>query len=315
MNIELKYSWSESRIKTLRECLRKYFLNYYLSWEGWKKDAPLEKRQAYILKNMTNLPMWVGSIVHDIIQKIILNLQDGQTISKDHAQNMAIQLLRQGWTQSKNKRWEQDPKRNINLEEHYHNKDISEEKLNEYKEKVLICIDNFYKLPIYQIMLKLKKDDWLSIEEYQSFELRTGEEVSVKLDCGFRYNNKIYLIDWKTGKTNSSVIDQLITYAMYALKQGWTKKLEEVVIVPVFLSVYHLQKEQACPELTVNIKQIERQAQIIRDDSKLLRQAHENRDNIDFFKRTDDPSKCEKCQFRTICPGAVTEIGEGETPF
>jgi hypothetical protein len=314
--LEQTYAWSESRVKLLRECMWQYYLNYYLSWEGWLSSAPLEKRKAYILKNMTNLPMWAGSIVHDEIESIIREMQHSDdSRSETVATSNVVQALRKGWLDSKNKRWEQNCKHHINLSEHYYGEPIEDRKLKDLKQKVVTCIKAFYDSPVFKIMCNLNKNDWLALEDFQKFDLKSGETVSVKIDCGFRYDNKVYLLDWKTGKVNSSVIDQLITYAMYAIKMGWAKKPEDVVIVPVFLAYYFQDKESSIPHITVTNEHILRQASIIKKEYPLLREAHSNKDKPEFFQHTDNENSCLRCRFRDICDGARSAIGEEETPF
>ncbi len=314
--IEQTYAWSNSRVKTLRECAWKYHLTYNVSWEGWLSSAPQEKRRAYMLKNMTNLPMWIGSIVHDVIEDIInIGRRTGSWRTLQQAQHDAIQLLRKGWQQSKDKRWQGSPKKNTNLAEHFYQEEIGPDKLASYKQKVLRSLKAFYDMPLFEVMKGLKKEDWLTLEDFQKFQLNTGEEVAVKIDCGFRYKGKVYLLDWKTGRVSDSVIDQLVTYSMYALKQEWANKPEDIVIIPVYLAVYAEIGEQATPHLDVTMQHIKRQAGIIRNEYPLLKKAFENKDNPSYFAKTDNADSCKRCFFRDICPGARTEISEGETPF
>ena len=315
-NIELTYAWSESRVKCLRECAWKYYLTYFRSWEGWLISAPQEKQRAYMLKNMTNMPMWVGSIVHDIIEEIITDGRDeGKWKTLEQAQHDGVQRLRKGWKQSTDKRWQASPKHNINLAEHFYQEEIEPEKSAACKTKVLKSLKAFYDMPLFEIMRGLKKEDWLTIEDFQKFQLNTEEDVTVKIDCGFRYGGKIYLLDWKTGKVSDTVIDQLTTYAMYAVKQGWVDKPDDIVIIPVYLNAYAEIGEQATPHLNVTMSHMKRQAGIIRSEYPLLTRAFENKDNPSYFARTDNERACGGCFFRDICPGANTEIEEGVTPF
>lgn len=314
--IELTYAWSNSRVKTLRECAWKYYLTYFLSFEGWLSSVPQEKQRAYTLKNMTNLPMFIGSIVHDVIEEVItIGRRTGQWRTLEQAQHDAIQRLRKGWKQSVEKRWQISPKQNINLAEHFYQEEIEPDRLASYKQKVLASLKAFYDMPLFGILQSLTKDDWLTLENFQKFQLNTGEEVTVKIDCGFRYKGKVYLLDWKTGRVSDSVIDQLVTYSMYALKQGWAKKPEDIVIIPVYLAAYAEIGEQATPHLNVTMQHIKRQAGIIRSEYPLLTEAFKNKDNPSYFKRTDNENACTKCFFKDMCPGAKIEVGEGETPF
>lgn len=310
------YAWSESRVKCLRECMWKYHLIYNVAWEGWLPSVPQEKQRAYMLKNMTNLPMWIGSIVHNTIEKIVKEARTtGTWYSLEFAQEYAIQLLRKGWKQSKDKRWQISPKQNINLAEHFYQEEIELDRLASYKQKVLQSLKAFYNMPLFKIMKNLKNDDWLTIEDFQKFQLDTGEEVAVKIDCGFRHQGKVYLLDWKTGRVSDSVIDQLVTYAMYALKQGWAKKSEDIIIIPVYLASFFELKEQAIPHLKITMDHMKRQAGTIRNEYPLLIKAFKNKDNPLYFEKTDNENICNACFFKDMCSGAKKEIGKNETPF
>lgn len=314
--IELTYAWSNSRVKTFRECAWKYYLTYFQSWNGWLGSAPQECQRAYMLKKMTNLPMFIGSVVHDTIEEVIsVGRKTGEWKTLQQAQNCAIQVLRKGWKQSKDKRWQGSPSKNVNLAEHFYQEELDPKRLDEFKQKVLRSLKAFYEMPLFEILKGLEKKDWLSLEDFQKFELNTGEKVTVKLDCGFRYQSLIYLLDWKTGRVSDNVIDQLTTYAMYALKQGWTDNPEDIIIIPVYLAAYAELGDQATPHLEVTMQHMKRQAGIIRSEYPMLTEAFENKDDPDYFHRTDNEKACERCFFRDMCPGAITEIGEGETPF
>lgn len=314
--IKQAYAWSNSRIKTLRECAWKYHLTYHVAWNGWLINAPQEKSRAYMFKNMTDLPMWVGSIVHDIIEDIITTGREtSKWITLEQAQYNGIQALRKGWKQSIEKRWQGSPKQNINLAEHFYQIEIEKDRLNSFKQKVLSSLKAFYDMPLFEVLKSLQKDDWLTLEDFQKFHLNTGEEVAIKIDCGFRYEKKVYLLDWKTGRVNDSVIDQLVTYAMYALKQGWVKKPDEIIIIPVYLAAYGDIGDRAIPHLDITMQHIKRQVGIIRNEYPLLIKAFEHKDNPSYFEHTDNKRACEKCHFRGMCLGPKTEIEEGETPF
>ncbi len=315
-DIKQTYGWSESRIKTLRDCSWRYYLTYICAWQGWLTSAPQEKRRAYMLKNMTNMPMFVGSIVHDIIEDIITTGREtGEWKTVEQAQHDGVQALRKGWKQSKDKRWQGSPKNNVNLAEHFYQEEIEPDKLASYKQKVLKSLKAFYDMPLFKILQGLKKDDWLTLEDFQKFQLNTGEEVAVKIDTGFRYRGKVYVIDWKTGMVSDSVIDQLTTYAIYAIKMGWAEKPEDIVIIPVYLAAYAEIGEQATPHLDVTMKHMKRQAGIIRSEYPLLKEAFENKDNPSYFRKTDNEHACTRCFFRDMCTGAKTEVEDGETPF
>jgi len=300
-DIKLTFAWSESRVKLLRECAYKYFLNYYESWEGWRKSAPQRKQQAYLLKQLTNKHMWPGSIVHEVIEHVIKAYKlTGKWLPLQDAQELGVNKLRSGWISSKNKEWKTTPK-SVNLFEHYYGDGLSKEETDKCKTIVHNSIRGFYLSKMAEIIQTRKKEDWVALEDFQKFSMDDGSEVSVKIDCGFKYNGKIYLLDWKTGKPNANVIDQLITYSMYALKKGFAKKLSDIIIIPVYLM--HMMDIGEI-ELTVSKQQLLGHASVIKNESAILRKAHENKDNEEWFKYTDNTNKCTRCQFKEICPGS-----------
>jgi len=300
-NLEQTYAWSESRVKTLRECARKYYLNYYLSWEGWLNNAKEEKKLAYRLKNMTTFPMFVGTVVHNVIEEAIKEFRKvGIWPTIEDSKEKVLEQLRKGWTESTKKDWKSNPKK-INFFEHYYNEPPTKERLQGYKDKALRCIEAFYECYIFGLMSNLDDKDWIEAEEFQKFLMKTGEEVSVKLDCAFRYEGLVYIVDWKTGKPNKDIIDQVVTYSMYALKKGWIKNVEDLVILPVFLGFFHEAPETSIPMIEITRKQIDRQVAIIKKEYPLLVKAHENRGDEDYFEKTPNTNKCNYCQFKEIC--------------
>lgn len=314
--IQLTFAWSESRIKTLRECAYRYYLQYFAAWQGWLTNASPEKQRAYLLKNLTNMPMFVGSCTHNALEKIIKEFRDtGKWIPKHEAVEMAVNMLRTGWKQSEQKKWKDNIKNNVNLEEHYYGNIPTKDQLLSYKNKVIKSVEAFYNCSLFGILNGLKNEDWLTIEDFAKFTLNTGEEVVVKIDTGFKHDGKVYLLDWKTGKPNNSIIEQLRVYAMYALKKKWTSKVEDILIVPVYLAAYEQTGEDAIPRLTVTMDQIQEQAATIRGEYPLLSQAHGNRDNPTYFKKTENKNACKKCFFREMCQNVETSQDNDDLPF
>lgn len=299
--LELTYAWSASRVKTLRECARKYFLNYYESWLGWQKNAPERKQKAYLLKQLTNKYMWPGSITHEVLEYVVKSFRStGTWISLQDAQELGISKLRSGWISSTKKEWKNN-KKAINLFEHYYGEGLSKEETDRCKKIVLDSIKGFYSSRMAQIIQTLKQEDWITLEDFQKFEMGDGSEVSVKIDLGFKHNNKIFLLDYKTGKVNNDTINQLVVYAMYSLKRGFAKRLSDIIIVPVYLMYLG---ELGEIELTVNKQQLLSQASVIKNESTILREAHQHKDDEEWFKYTDNINRCQYCQFKKICPGS-----------
>jgi len=303
--MEPTFAWSNSRAKLLNDCAYKYFLNYYASWNGWLKNAPEETKKLYLLKQMTNWPMHLGTIVHSIIENVINNYKNtGKIQSLAESERLTIELLNKAYKESKSKEWLTDPKNKINLFEDYYGKKPSKEKLLEYRTKALSCVGSFYKSKLLETIKKLSPRDILPLEQFQQFETKTGEKISVKIDFAFKYNGKLYITDWKTGKVVDDTISQLVSYAMYALKIGWAKKLEDIVIIPAYLALFGSEGDDSFPHTLIDMLAVKNQLKVIQVEYKKLDEAHENRNNKDFFKMTDNIRSCSYCNFKEICPGS-----------
>jgi hypothetical protein len=301
--LEQKYSWSESRINMLKECAYKYYLNYYASWEGWMANADELKRQAYIIKNMSNVPMFVGSIVHNNFERIIgIFRNTGVWENENELIEKCKEDFRIGWKQSKQQLWKKDPKKNTNLYEHFYNEEIDVKSIKEVPIKIATMVKQFYSSELFKIMSSLKKEDWLTIEELQEFSLKGGENVFVKIDCGFRKDGIVYLLDWKTGKITDKALQQLTAYAMYAIKKGWTDDYRNIRLVPVYLMFCN--ENNGIQFIKVTMDDILTKSKKIVEDSVLLKDAHVNKDKPASFEYTSNKWMCKRCSFRTMCPGA-----------
>ena len=71
-------SWSATRARTLSRCARLYYLRYYLFWKGWEPEASSSSRLAYALSKMSDLPVLVGEVVHDLIASNVRALREGR---------------------------------------------------------------------------------------------------------------------------------------------------------------------------------------------------------------------------------------------
>ena len=72
--------WSVSRDKRLRDCARKYYFFHYASQGG--KSAPPEslEHQLYVLKHLRNRFMWVGEVVHELLEHTLQNWGRGREV-------------------------------------------------------------------------------------------------------------------------------------------------------------------------------------------------------------------------------------------
>jgi hypothetical protein len=294
-----EFSWSKSRDEIFQTCPRQYYFNYYGYWGGWEKGAPERIRQIYLLKNLKNRFMWAGEKVHDCIRHTLKNLQRGiSVLNPDNIVSITLDQMRDEFRSSREKRYRQHPK-TCALFEHEYELDIQDSKWKRVAEDVEKCVRNFYNSETFAILKELPQENWLEIEDFSFFYL-DGKKIWAVIDCSFRTEEGITIIDWKTGRTTSSDVSlQLSCYAMYG-KEKWGIKPEKIKLVE-----YNLLSDQKA-EFIVTEGEISNTRGYIRgsvaDMQSLLIDMGSNIPKEEaFFKKVEDDRIREKCNFRKVC--------------
>jgi CRISPR/Cas system-associated exonuclease Cas4 (RecB family) len=291
------FSWSSSREKTFRDCLRKYYWHYYGSWEGWRAVAPSESRLAYRLKQITWLPMWAGSVVHETAEAALRAIRAGTRPSLDGAREQARTALNRGWFQSVNKDWQRDPKRSTNLFEHYYGQGVSQEDRIALREHVFGCLERFFETEAFARLRDEGPERWLALEELESFDLM-GVPVWVVLDVAFRDGDGVTIVDWKSGRPRDEDKEQVKTYALYAMGR-WRTTPERLEARLVYLK--DGTETAVRPEASALIEHRERIGASIEEMRDCLVDVADNVAEIGAFPMIDAGAACSRCQFKQLC--------------
>ena len=296
-----EFSWSKSRDESFQACLRQYYFNYYAYWNGWLDDAPLRTRQIYILKNLKTRQMWAGEKVHQCIERTIKNLQRGISIlDRDQIISMTLNRMRADFKSSKAKHYLRRPK-SCALFEHEYNLGIPDELWRETAHNVEICLRNFYDSELFREMQELPGDRWLETEQFSYFMFE-GVKIWVVMDCCFRSDYGITIVDWKTGtSTTQDNSIQLSCYALYVLGR-WGIDPEGIKIIEYNLST------DTPKDYSVTWRNIEDIEGYIRGsiaDMRFLLMDVEGNIPKDesLFKPVEDRRISDTCNFRKICEG------------
>ena len=289
-------SWSVSRDRLFNECRRAYYYNYYASWGGWDKKSDEFTRKAYILKNIRNIDAWIGDIVHQIIKWIISSKLYGNVITLDDARKKSKQMLMRTWEQSRSQEWKKNIKNNLNLFEHYYNCEPERVVLMEKMQKVVNSLRNFYNSGLMEFFLKLPKENFLTIDELDSF-LFKGTKVFAVPDFAVREEQYI-IYDWKTGKPYDKDVFQLSFYKMYA-ESKWKASPENIKLIPVYLGS---EEVSLTPVSAVPLEEIKTYiVNSIKDMKSVLYDIENNLANIELCAKTENAWTCKRCKFQEIC--------------
>lgn len=197
-------TWSVSRECRFRECLRRYYYNYYEKWGGWEQDASPDVRKVYVLSNMINLDMAVGEVVHEIIGFALERRRKDRIMDLEEALTTGAKMLDNKWRQSLRQSYKENPKA-PNLIEHYYDDwphDIVEQRYNRAHARVTQCLTNFFQSPTYQRILEQPVETWVKLDEFVRFDIPDGIPILVKPDLVWKEppSGDITIHDWKTGQ-------------------------------------------------------------------------------------------------------------------
>lgn len=323
------FSWSFSRHNTFTECQKRYWYIYYGSWEGW----PLYPRDPrprldplahylYCMKNMQHFPMFLGSVVHNTIEKALKERQKtGKDIDLKALKKKGLELLSKGIEDSQQEAWRKSPKHRANLFETYYHKFHGEEKLSEGqikegKEKAERCLEHWFESPIVQNLILDPSTSWLSIEKLDSFLLDDLFKVYVVIDFAMQWQLKssppaILLFDWKTGKETEKTLDQLYSYALYAHKV-WKYDYGQLILSPFYLDSGKYEKIGYRQTQALSSEKIESTESFIRESCKSMTdllqkeastedQLKKNQLAVTDCSYTTQKYRCQRCPFKELC--------------
>ncbi|MCA6071767.1 MAG: PD-(D/E)XK nuclease family protein [Endomicrobium sp.] len=279
--------WSVSRYDRFSNCKRQYFYDYYAKFN---KDIPLEKIQ--FLKSLTSKPLETGNIAHDIIKDILKRFQiSAKPINKDKFFKYAFNMTEK-YCNSKT------------FFEHYYKGEIIS--TSEIYTKIKSVLENFLNSPRFSWIERNavpQSSQWV-IEPDGFGETRiNGFKAFCKVDFLFPIDDKIYIIDWKTGKADEKKHSRQLTgYSLWA-NYHFDKNATDIVSMIVYLYPQYNEKS-----VKVNDSVISKFANTVETETKDM---HEYLIDIEKnipkdkkeFTLTGNTFFCNYCNYKEICPG------------
>jgi hypothetical protein len=293
--------WSFTRDRRLRACRRRYFYQYYASRDGDKDDASPEARQLYVLRTLRTRHMWVGEIVHELVEMALRGWRSGSFMPADALVERGSRRMRAQYAESVQGLYRQRPATACGLIEHEYHESISRDEWQALRDAMENSVRNFFDLPLCTTIQQTPTPRWLAIEAMGSFAF-AGARVLAKPDFAFwNAEDRVALVDWKTGARTAVSADdqlQLAIYGLYA-RTSWAQAGEALVAHVAFLG----SNQMATWE--IDAAMIE-QAQISLGESietmrALAPAATADQVDLDQFPLTTDVTACARCGFRRVC--------------
>lgn len=298
--LQNEFSWSKSRDALFATCLRAYYYHYYGSWNGWRRDAPADVRELYIMKNLQSISTWRGGLVHDVVKEVITGISERRPLSADQATKAVRERVRRDLNDSTSGRYRSRPNRRCGLQEHYYSLPISDESLSETVAIMERCVESLLGTRTYSAILELGPESIMEFEKLRSMTL-SGCKVWVSPDVIVRGpDDSVMIVDWKTGLSTVSRETklQLAIYGIYTART-YNLPLDQLLGVEENL---RLDERHIFPLDTGILEETRRYIEdSVHSMQGLLHDRERNIALIRDFPTTEDPSVCRDCRFRRAC--------------
>lgn len=309
-----RLDWAFTRHRLFNECLRKYYLQYYLSWGGQNRDASPDAKLAHLLKGVAKLDNWVGMVIHNVIAYVLTQHQNQREIGLAQAQKIAKRTFEHGFSQSERREWQTNPRKRI-LFPHYYDWGIEEEQVIQCEAEIARALQNLYESDLWQAILATDRSTWqlqITDSSFRSFAGLGGRvkgypffhldeiKVFVSPDFGY-YDRKWQIIDWKTNPGNGEGQEQLQLHC-YALHLAKTLRIPVEAIETSVVSLLPQLEQKPIP---VGFDELAAAANQIRDSHRAMSEKLVNPDynlaHEEDFPAINNPDKCRWCNFRELC--------------
>src|SRR5262245_15284402 len=305
-----EFSWSRTRDSVFQECRRRYYLQYSGSWGGWAAGAEPSVRALYILKQLATRHMWVGRLVHEGIERSLLALRHGYSLSEASLIEDTVRQMREEWKASRAGAYRESPKR-PGLFEHEYGVPVKGSEWQALRDHLVRCLRNFHRLPVLGDIKRTPTDRWILIEDIGSF-VWEGSRIFTAPDVAYwNAADRLQLVDWKTGGAGADASLQLAGYALYAL--------EVLRVAPSRVDLLEVNlregKAIAHPWDEGSLDRVREYLRLsTRSMRAYLKDPEANLAEEANFEKTEDLRICRWCNFRAICRPELPPFSEPSTP-
>ena len=277
--------WSMSRYDAFSTCRRRYYYQYY-----GKHDPEFARTRIDALKNLTSVPLAVGTIVHDAIAAVLERLLKSSS---------EIDVSRFGEFVS----------RKIDLtcagecffEVHYAEKEAVQPE--DFQPLVHECMQTFFVSDRFQWVRESALGNEQHLIDPPGYgETRLyGMKAYAKVDFLFVVEDRVVILDWKTGKQDDDKHrKQLLAYSAWAAShlQRPPSEIEGITayLRPTYREITVLPSQQDLDGLV---------AQIRAETAEMQGMCGDIDGNVplakDRFELTETRGYCKHCNFKELC--------------
>jgi hypothetical protein len=301
-DLENSFSWSASRDRMFRDCPRQYYYAYYGAWGGWDPAAGEMARRLYYLKNLTTLPLWVGSKVHDTVEALLRGVRGGRDLTPRAAADAMVEGMRADYRDSRRDLARERPGKKTRFFDHHRGEEPPRSRWEVARDSAVACVEVFGAMPYLERLRRLGAEAFLALEDLEQWDF-DGTPVYLRLDLAFRdEDGSVQIVDWKTGKRKNAPNPlQMLGYATYA-SETWGVEPEKLAVKEVYLSFPDDPDNHCVVDRGALDSARERIAKSIADMKAHLADPESNLAQEDDFPTAGSPQACRLCFFREVCP-------------
>jgi CRISPR/Cas system-associated exonuclease Cas4 (RecB family) len=279
--------WSLTRYETYISCKRQYFYHYY-----GKHDVKVDQRKLNELRNLTKVPIEIGNVVHECIAALL-----GRLIKQPDKPVDVGRFL----SYAANKIDDSVGHRSY-AEVYYHEGDAvaPENLLPSVKQSLTNFLESERYIWLTQDALECR-DHWLVDPPGYGETRISGLKAYCKVDFLFPLRQKLYILDWKTGKHKEQRHSaQLRGYAAWAACH-YERSIDQISpIIAYLLPEYE--------EVGVHLNEYDHEdfaRRIRQETAEMYRYCRDVAENIPLDKRSfplkNNPLNCQYCNYRELC--------------
>jgi hypothetical protein len=305
-DLQNEFSWSKSRHEKFVECRRAYYYAYYGSWGGWEAAAGSPVRELYVLKKLSSRWQWAGSVVHDALKQMLSRARvTGDFLPLERVLERTRARARSQWAISREKSYWREASRIVGLVEHEYGDVVPGEDWKRLYEGVVDgALRGFYASATYEEIRRTPRERWLSVDELDSWQFE-GTKIWVAIDFAYRdADERVRILDWKTGKERGVDHTQVGIYALYAQRK-WSVPPDAVVGGLVYLVANGAGAGGDTVSVAADGAALERcQAEMRRSIGEMkaaLAEPARNHALMDQFPQQPERDGCRRCPFRRPC--------------
>lgn len=280
--------WSSSRYDLFKLCRRQYFYQYY----GLKFTDFITRERVAALKKLMSGPLFVGQVAHDLIAAVLRRFQNNPgEIEPEKFYAYAEKIIEQQY-------------RNAQFLETYYRKDpVEPAALSADTRKVL---EDFFGSRWYHWIRETaleNRKSWLVEPGDFGLCFVNGLKAYCKVDFAFPLADKIYVLDWKTGKIDlDKHKKQLLGYVHYVMEHF------KVPASQVKAGLCYVGKERQELEPEFSPAEVEAFKALVKKETEdMYSFCLDVRENvplgIEEFYPCNKPNICRLCNYQEVCAG------------